>query len=67
MVEPRRNANVGSVRAAWRWLGGGVLAIAIGLAAWWTTFILVPVGVMLIAIGATKLVRSMSGHASRSS
>jgi hypothetical protein len=66
-VAPGRDATVGSVKAAWRWLGGGVLAIAIGLALWWTAFILVPVGVVLIAVGATKLVGRMSGQASPSS
>jgi len=43
----------------WQWLLGGVVAIGIGLAVWPTTFILVPAGVVLVAVGVMKLVR---GH-----
>jgi hypothetical protein len=46
------------VRVAWRWLVVGGLAIGVGLAVWPTTFIIVPAGVVLVAIGATKWVRS---------
>jgi hypothetical protein len=42
------------VSVAWRWLIGGVLAIAVGLAVWPTTFILVPAGAVLVVIGMTK-------------
>ena len=44
--------------AAWRWLVVGALAMGVGLAVWWTTFILVPAGVVLVGIGVTKWVRS---------
>jgi hypothetical protein len=42
---------------AWRWLAGGVVAIVVGLAVWWTAFILVPAGVVLLVIGTTKSLR----------
>jgi hypothetical protein len=57
----RRNVSV-----AGRWLVGGVLAIAVALAVWPTTFILVPAGVVLVATGATKWVRSIWATHSRS-
>ncbi len=47
------------LNVAWRWLVGGGLAVGVGLAVWPTTFILVPAGVMLVSIGATKWVRSI--------
>lgn len=40
-----------------RWILGGLLAIVIGLAVWATTFVLVPAGVVLLAIGVVRLVR----------
>jgi archaellin len=43
---------------AWPWLVGGVVAIGVGLAIWWTAFVLVPAGVALIAIGGAKWVRN---------
>jgi lincosamide nucleotidyltransferase A/C/D/E len=43
-----------------------MLTIGVGLAVWVTTFILIPVGAVLIAIGATKLARRMPRHAFRS-
>jgi hypothetical protein len=46
------------VRVAWRWLVVGALAIGVGLAVWWTTFILFPAGVVLVGVGATKWARS---------
>ena len=46
------------MRAGWLWVVNGVLAIGVGLSLWYTTFILVPVGVVLIAVGATKFVRT---------
>lgn len=36
-----------------------MLAIGVGLAVWPTTFTLVPMGVVLIAIGVTKWIRSI--------
>jgi hypothetical protein len=54
----RTTAIVGDVSVAWRWLVVGGLAIGVGLAVWWTTFILVPVGVVLVGVGVTKWVRS---------
>jgi hypothetical protein len=54
------------VNVAWRWLVGGVLAVGVGLAVWPTTFILVPAGVVLVTIGATKWVRSIWAAHSRS-
>jgi hypothetical protein len=47
------------VDVAWRWIVSGVLAIGVGLVVWPTTFILVPAGVVLVAIGVTKWVRSI--------
>ena len=49
---------VDPVDIAWRWLVSGVVAIGVGLAVWWTAFVLVPVGVVLLVIGMTKSVRS---------
>jgi hypothetical protein len=49
---------VGAVDVAWRWLVSGVVAISVGLAVWWTAFVLVPVGFVLLVIGMTKSVRS---------
>jgi hypothetical protein len=51
---------------AWRWLVTGVLAIGVGLGVWPTTFILVPAGIVLAAIGVTKWVRSIRAAHSRS-
>jgi hypothetical protein len=45
------------VDVVWRWLVGGVLAIRVGLAVWWTAFVFVPVGVVLLVHGMTKSVR----------
>ena len=50
---------VGLVDLAWRWLVGGVVAIVVGLAVWWTAFILVPAGVVLLVIGMAKSVRGI--------
>jgi hypothetical protein len=55
------------VKVAWPWLAGGVLAIGVGVAVWWTAFILVPGGALPIAVGLIKLVRSRTGASSRSS
>jgi hypothetical protein len=54
------------VDVAWRWLVSGVLAIGVSLAVWPTTFILVPAGIVLAAIGVTKWVRSIRAAHSRS-
>jgi hypothetical protein len=54
------------VNVAWRWILSGVLAIGVGLAVWPTTFILVPAGVVLVAIGVMKRVRSIRTAHSRS-
>jgi hypothetical protein len=54
------------VDVAWRWLVSGVLAIGVGLAVWPTTFILVPAGIVLAAIGVTKWVRSIRAAHARS-
>lgn len=40
----------------WRWLVSGAVAIGVGLAVWFTAFVLVPAGVVLIAVGITKLI-----------
>jgi hypothetical protein len=54
------------VKSAWPWLAGGVLAIGIGLAVWFTAFVLVPAGVVLIVVGITKLMRSETSASQRS-
>ena len=54
------------VDVAWRWIVSGVLTIGVGLAVWPTTFILVPAGVVFVAIGVTKWVRSIWATHSRS-
>jgi hypothetical protein len=46
------------VDLAWRWLFGSVVAIVVGMAVWWTAFILVPAGVVLLIIGIAKSARS---------
>jgi hypothetical protein len=51
------------VDLAWRWLVGDVVAIVVGLAVWWTAFVLVPAGAVLLVIGVTKSVRGI-GHSS---
>jgi hypothetical protein len=52
------------VEVAWRWILSGVLGIGVGLAVWPTTFILVPAGAVLVAIGVMKWVRSIrAAHA----
>jgi membrane protein implicated in regulation of membrane protease activity len=40
------------------WLVSGVVAIGVGLAVWWTAFVLFPVGVVLLVMGITKSLRS---------
>jgi divalent metal cation (Fe/Co/Zn/Cd) transporter len=46
------------MKNAWPWLAGGLLAIGIGLAVWFTAFVLVPAGAVMIAVGIMKLARS---------
>jgi hypothetical protein len=40
--------------------------MGIGLAVWFTAFVFVPAGVVLIAVGITKLMRSGTSASSRS-
>jgi hypothetical protein len=53
------------VDVAWRALVSGVVVISVGLVVWWTAFVLVPVGVVLLVIGMTKSVRSSLSVRSR--
>jgi hypothetical protein len=46
------------MKVAWPWVVGGLLVIGVGLYLWYTTFILVPAGVVMIGVGATKFVRA---------
>ena len=39
---------------AWRWIVSGVVVIGVGLAVWWTAFVLVPVGVVLLIVGIAR-------------
>ena len=55
------------MKVAWPWLAGGALAVGVGLAAWWTAFILVPSGAVSIVVGVIKLVRSRTAASLRSS
>jgi len=41
----------------WRWFIAGAVAIGVGLLLWWTAFILVPVGVLLISFGVLRAIR----------
>jgi hypothetical protein len=52
-----REGYVDPVDRAWGWLVGGLIAIVVGLAVWWTAFILVPAGAVLLVVGITKSVR----------
>jgi hypothetical protein len=61
-----QRGNLLEVKSAWPWLAGGVLAIGIGLAVWFTAFVLVPAGVVLVAVGITKLMRSETSASQRS-
>ena len=64
-LDAARASYVDAVDLAWRWLVGGVVAIGVGLTVWWTAFVLIPVGVVLLAIGMTKSVRSSLRASSR--
>jgi hypothetical protein len=39
---------------AWRWFAWSVAAIGIGLTLWWTAFVLVPAGAVMIIIGIVR-------------
>ena len=54
------------VDVAWRWLVGGLAAVIIGLAVWWSAFIFVPAGVVLLIIGTAKSVRPVRRRSVRS-
>ena len=41
----------------WRWFLAGAVAIGLGLLVWWTAFVLVPVGVLLISFGVLRAIR----------
>ena len=41
----------------WRWFFAGGLAIGVGLLVWWTAFVLVPVGVLLISFSVLRAIR----------
>jgi hypothetical protein len=45
----------------WPWIASGVALISIGLALWYTTFVALPAGVILISIGLVKVVRGRHG------
>jgi hypothetical protein len=50
---------------AWPWLASGALLIVIGLALWVTTFVFVPGGAVLFAVGVMKVVKSRTTGAPR--
>ena len=41
----------------WRWFIAGAVAIGLGLLVWWTAFVLVPVGVLLMSFGVLRAIR----------
>jgi hypothetical protein len=41
----------------WPWFIAGAVAIGVGLLVWWTAFVLVPVGVLLISFGVLRAIR----------
>jgi hypothetical protein len=45
----------------WRWIASGVALISLGLVLWYTTFVAVPAGLILITIGLVKVVRRRNG------
>jgi hypothetical protein len=45
------------MRHTWSWIAWGVIAIGVGLTIWYTAFVLVPVGLILIAVGTAKSLR----------
>ena len=40
-----------------RWFIAGAVAIGVGLLVWWTAFVLVPVGVLLMSFGVLRAIR----------
>jgi len=44
-------------QAAWPWFVGGAVAILVGLALWWTTFVLVPAGLGMLVVGVVLAIR----------
>jgi hypothetical protein len=53
------------VKIAWRWLACGLFAIGVGLAVWWTAFILVPIGAVSIVVGIIRSVRNRTAASKR--
>ena len=45
------------------WILGGVIFIALGLAIWWTAFVLVPLGVIFIILGIVTAVKARKAAA----
>lgn len=45
---------------AWLWIASGVALIALGLVLWYTAFVAVPAGVILVAVGLVRTVRERS-------
>jgi hypothetical protein len=56
--------NAGVMRY-WPWIASGVALISSGLVLWYTTFVAIPAGVILITIGLVKVVRRRHGSESR--
>jgi len=48
---------LGVMDRVWRWFVAGVGCVAVGLALWPTAFVLLPAGVVLIGVGAAKILR----------
>jgi len=53
------------VKIAWLWLACGLFAIGVGLAVWWTAFILVPIGAVSIVVGIIRSVRNRTAASKR--
>ena len=49
------------MRHIWGWIAGGVIAIGVGLTIWYTAFVLVPLGLILIGVGTVKSLRAAPG------
>lgn len=52
---------LGLVKHNWTLFAGGITLIFIGLAVWWTAFVLVPLGLALVVLGIVRFAR----HAGR--
>jgi hypothetical protein len=59
--DPSRAGMLGVVTHNWTFLVGGITLIFIGLAVWWTAFVLIPVGLALVVLGIVRSAR----HAAR--